>query len=141
MAVGYGRDFFCADFSINGCSLENKANFIHEFTHVYQFQNDDKYRRDKKNSFSFDVRPAYDFVLDNDTLMSDFNTEQQASIIEDFSREFIFGKGDCMTPQGDEKILLRDFVFASFPQTKISCETDAWAKYRKPKTTLSYTRS
>lgn len=65
----------------------NKATFIHELMHVWQYQN--KVYGDLRGrafyeliTHSFDYSSTYSFMLDKNKDLLDYNMEQQASIME-----------------------------------------------------------
>lgn len=131
VATVFAKSVYCKDFSASSCSYGYL--FLHEWAHVEQYD----------DPFTYNIRGdvgggEYQYDLKETSVLFDFEADQQAEIIEDFSKSFIFGNDHCDAPLGKEKKLLRDFVFANFPQTKTSCENNAWAAYKKPKIRLSY---
>lgn len=86
--------------------------FVHEMTHVWQFQHGK-------------VRPdtfcrTYDYDLKPDSKFSDFCIEQQASMVERYSLRFLYpGDMDFMTsvsPESDR--LLKKVVETQFPRAR-----------------------
>jgi len=81
-------DIWCADFSDPGVSKSDKSTFVHEFVHVWQF-----YHGITKLSaiwlglrYITDYGRAYPYDLSDSDDFTDYNIEQQASIIEDWWR-------------------------------------------------------
>jgi hypothetical protein len=79
---------WCADFSDAAVSDEDRSTFIHEFVHVWQY-----YHGITKLSAIWlaarhlgDYEAAYAYDLSDEDDLTDFNIEQQASIIEDWWR-------------------------------------------------------
>ncbi len=83
----FSTRIWCADFSGPGVSIRDKAIFIHEFMHVWQFYHGvhkivgflvqcAKHPINYGNAYPYDLSDSEDLL--------DFNFEQQAAIIEDF---------------------------------------------------------
>ncbi len=79
---------WCADFSDKSVSDSDRGTFIHEFTHVWQY-----YHGITKLSAIWlavrhlgDYSLAYPYDLSDNDDFTDFNIEQQASIVEDWWR-------------------------------------------------------
>jgi len=74
------------DYSIT--TARNKANFIHEMVHVWQYQNKvlDPIGAAVSEWFTngFDTKKSYQYTLDSTYDLTDYKIEQQASIIEDY---------------------------------------------------------
>jgi hypothetical protein len=81
----FSTQIWCADFSDTSADT---STFIHEFTHVWQFY----HGITKLSALWLEVRhlgdyeKAYPYDLSDSDDFTDFNIEQQASIIEDFWR-------------------------------------------------------
>lgn len=80
-------------------ALENSARktlFIHEMTHVWQYQNN---ILDPKNSGvaeffrnAFVYKQAYHYILKEKTTLTDYYMEQQAAIVEEYFRVVNLGE-------------------------------------------------
>lgn len=82
----YIRDCFSADYSQGDAS--DRSFFIHEMTHVWQYQNKvlnpitEAIKLNLKHKFNYSA--AYDFKLDDKKYLTDYNMEQQASIVAEY---------------------------------------------------------
>lgn len=92
---------FSTDYSRGGAQL--RSFFIHEMTHVWQYQN--KILDPVKQAIAltlkhnFNYAAAYPYKLESGKKFTDYNMEQQASIVEDFFMRQHYGletyKGRC----------------------------------------------
>jgi len=82
----YAHDCFKADFSQGDAN--DRAFFIHEMTHVWQYQNKvlnpitEAIKLNFKHKFNYAA--AYEFQLDDKKDLTDYNMEQQASIVAEY---------------------------------------------------------
>jgi len=66
-----------------------RAHFIHEMTHVWQYQNGVNIKREAVKLMlrhKFNYNAAYDYDLDKTTDFKKLNIEQQARLLEDYYR-------------------------------------------------------
>lgn len=83
------------------CDPYTRAHFIHEMTHVWQFQN--KILHPVQAAIELNVRhmfnylAAYPYHLDGTKDLTDYNMEQQASIVQDY---FLLKSENCSLHQG-----------------------------------------
>lgn len=86
----YVDGIYSSDYSRE--SAQRKAFFIHEMTHVWQYQNGILLVGVRSSAiFEMigslgDYGSIYDYVLDAGNDLTDYNLEQQASIVEDYFR-------------------------------------------------------
>lgn len=81
-----GSKNFSVDYS-NADTSQNFNTFVHEMTHVWQFQHKIRnYFRFKK------YPPKYDYYLNANSRFKDFGIEQQATIIGDYAVQFLYPK-------------------------------------------------
>jgi len=109
----YGPRYISADYSQTD-NIFNFGSFVHEMTHIWQNQTSAPHTDDIN----------YDYTLTPQSVFSDFGQEEQASIIEDYARQFLysgknpsprrsFGKDDPRTLP-----LLKKLVEDNFPQAQ-----------------------
>jgi hypothetical protein len=82
----YMRDCYSADYSQG--NIYDSALFIHEMTHVWQYQNKildpiaEAFKLQLKHKFNYAA--AYEFTLDKNKDLTNYGMEQQAAIIEQY---------------------------------------------------------
>jgi len=108
-----GDEFYSPDYSQEK-NLFNFGIFMHEMTHIYQFQNGDL----GNILLHFNV---YGYKLNGKRPFSDYGMEQQAAIIEDYTRLFLYpGQGSTRylkdTPQNE--LFLQRIVERQFPEAR-----------------------
>jgi hypothetical protein len=110
-----------ADYSFETASTQ--AFFIHEMCHVWQYQNDILNviwsAITEQVSHGFDYAAAYPYLLEADKNLTDYDMEQQASIVEDYyrvvKRGITFRQNRCQNTGTDaEKRGLLISVLADF---------------------------
>lgn len=120
-----------------------QGHFIHEMTHVWQYQN--KVLKpivaavELNFRHAFNYMAAYDYTLDARKDLLDYNMEQQASIVQDYFITKTAGhpahRGHCKnacTP--DDKINLFEKVLDKFLHNPhYARQADFPATFRKPK--------
>lgn len=83
---------YYADYSV--LRPQAKAFFIHEMAHVWQYQlnilNPVLAAVGESFSHAFNYDKAYEYTLDANKDLLDYKIEQQASIIEDYMRVFVY---------------------------------------------------
>lgn len=78
----YGKDIAARDYSREGA--ENFGTFVHELTHVWQNQTNDRFTSSyvpEGNKYLYPLEAKYKFT--------DYGTEQQAAMVEDYARRFL----------------------------------------------------
>lgn len=126
----YQDDFSTGD-------VYTQGHFIHEMTHVWQFQN--KVLRpiaaalELNFQFKFNYLAAYDYKLDGTKDLLDFNMEQQASIVQDHFVRTHGGKagyrGNCVGAHTDaDKTTLYQKTLAKFLQNPAYAKRDTFPK-------------
>lgn len=113
----FGRENWSADFS-----REDKNDFgffLHEVTHTWQGQN---------LKFSMKNPGVYDYAIP-DTLakFSDFGTEQQADIIEDYAKRWIHAEGVKEARTAQDTLLMK-VVERQFPRAAYTRDSLARAR-------------
>jgi hypothetical protein len=122
-----------ADFSREK-DAERFGTFIHEQTHVWQFQTNWQYTNttDDDEDDEKDADAKYKYPLDTKWKFSDYGTEQQAAMIEDYARYYLHpAKTLCYLPKvygSGEQLqarlpLLMKIVEDQFPAAKTARET------------------
>lgn len=134
-----------------GCYKDNYAaesetwrgHFIHEMTHVWQFQNKilnpivAAIELNLRHAFNYAA--AYDYVLDAKKDLMDYNMEQQASIVQDYfvlKREgCCFHTGHCKNKEETSgKIALYEQVLEKFLKNPAYAKRSAFLfPKKKPK--------
>ena len=86
----WGKDQKSGDFSQDR-DVDRWATFIHEFTHVWQFQTNRAYTVDDSGDETDinDEYAAYRYPLSSKYKFTDYGVEQQAAIVEDYARRFL----------------------------------------------------
>jgi len=89
----YMRDCFQPDYSQG--NVDDQAFLIHEMTHVWQYQNkilNPVVEAVKLNlKFKFNYSAAYAFQLDEKKELTNYNMEQQASIVAEYFQRKAYG--------------------------------------------------
>ncbi len=122
----WGKGQTSADFSREK-SVDRFATFVHELTHVWQFQTDWQYTvTGDEDDDSKDELVNYKYPLEKKYKFSDYGVEQQAAIIEDYARHFlhpahewyylplVYGEAGARAKEG----LLMKVVEDQFPAAK-----------------------
>lgn len=95
-----------------------RSLFIHEMTHVWQFQNGvlnpvaEAVKLYMKHKFNYAA--AYDFTLDAKKDLTDYEMEQQASIVEKYFLEKREGVRASPYHQADQRVKLYEKVLKNF---------------------------
>jgi len=117
----YGAQYIQEDYSQIVYNIKADSNifnfgcFIHEMTHIWQNQNDVPNK-------ALEGENGYQYTLKAQSTFDDFGWEQQACLIEDYAREFLYpGKNRCAVRsfgKDDPRtlLLLQDVVEKRFPQ-------------------------
>lgn len=114
-----------------------RAHFIHEMTHVWQFQN--KILHPIQAAIELNVRhmfnylAAYAYTLEDGKDLTDYNMEQQASIVQDY---FLLKHEGCTHHQGqcrnaapcDERISLCEKILGRFLENPHYAKRDDFPK-------------
>ena len=120
-----------------------QGTFIHEMTHVWQFQNKilqpiaEAFKLTLKHDFNYTA--AYAYTLDGKKDLLDYNMEQQASIVQDYfamkQDGYYSPWGNCQnTCDDDEKKKLFEKVMEKFIADPGYAKKDTFAKpAAKPK--------
>ncbi len=116
VAVFYGAAQQEKDYSTTAVAM-NFGTFMHEMTHIWQ-------RTSITAAFirTFRRTRKYDYKLTKRSRFSFFGVEQQASIMEDYARRFLYPHGDVpaahidTTPENDA--LLQKVVERKFPAAR-----------------------
>lgn len=127
-------------------SVMTQSLFIHEMTHVWQYQNKvlapiaEAVKLNLEHKFNY--LAAYPYTLDSKKDLLDYNMEQQASIVQDYfaitrePRSAIWGNCEN-TGKTDDKIALYENVLAKFhadpAYAKQAQFPTAMSKKQKPK--------
>ncbi len=117
----YMDDSYSADYAQE--NSRSRGLFIHEMTHVWQFQNGILYpviaatKLQLKHKFNYDA--AYSFHLDETKDLAQYGMEQQASIVQEYflaKHEGVVSKSGRCTNScgGSEKIRLYEKVLEKF---------------------------
>lgn len=135
---GAGAEFWgpaqkSADFSKEKDG-ERFGTFVHEFTHVWQFQTHWQFTNtgaDAELEDPKDPEAQYKYPLQRDYVFTDFSTEQQAAMVEDYARYYlhpsksltylpkVYGHGDALKAKLP---LLKKTVEDQFPAAKAARE-------------------
>jgi hypothetical protein len=112
----YGAKYHEKDYS-KAKDAFNFGTYFHEVTHLQQDQPSAKFRE-------FVPNKHYDYTLHSDSRFDDFYTEQQAAIIEDYARRFLFLHADVPGRRSDKSpssdTLLMKVVEDRFPEARKS---------------------
>jgi len=113
----YGKKHHSDDYSLEESSY-NFGTFIHEITHIWQNQNDEKYT----NGSAEDVEGLsdYKYTLSKKRPFTDYDDEQQGAIIEDYARYFLHSEKETWILDATEENLkvLKNMVETQFPSAK-----------------------
>lgn len=123
-------------------SVMTQSLFIHEMTHVWQYQNKilapiaEAVKLNIKHKFNYTA--AYNYTLDGKKDLLDYNMEQQASIVQDYFMLKICGmqghRGHCQNICSDRaKITLLEKTLAKFLQNPSYAANEAKKNGGKPK--------
>ncbi len=104
-------------------TTRGQSLFIHEMTHVWQYQNKilapiaEAVKLNLKHKFNY--RAAYDYTLEPGKDLTDYNMEQQASIVQDhFALKHKAGSeywSNCLNPEyGQQRMDLYEQVLDKF---------------------------
>ena len=125
----YGEGYHEADYAQTQDAF-NYGLFIHEMTHIWQHKHQLR-SRDLVHRY----KKIYDYELTEKSRFKKFGAEQQAAIIEDYARRFLFPHFKAVsrrienTPENDA--LLKQVVEKKFPaarQTRLALEAKKNAK-------------
>jgi hypothetical protein len=121
-----------------------KSVFIHEMTHVWQYQNKilnpiaSAAQLAVKHKFNYQA--AYDYRLDGKKDLLDYNMEQQAAIVQDYfamKQDGSYAYWGCCQNDGDdtEKRQLFEKVLEKFTADPGYAKSDAFPRFglKKPK--------
>jgi len=110
-----------ADYS-KAHDLSNAGLFVRQLTHVYQEQNQGILRRAFRSTFR---SKKHEYELKAKSRFERFGDAQQASIIEDYARQFIY-RENAVQLSPEKLAQLKKVVEKSFPQarrTRLAVET------------------
>jgi len=102
----YGPQYKVDDYSKTN-NIFNFGTFIHEMTHIWQNQNN------IPSKLLPDGSDIYNYTLTPTSTFSDFGWEQQAKLIENYARTYLYS-----TPVDKEDPLLQKVVEDEFPQAR-----------------------
>ncbi len=136
----YMNDCYAEDYARSGSYM--RSLFIHEMTHVWQFQNKilnpitEAIAEAFKHKFNYSA--AYPYTLDASKDLLDYGMEQQAAIVQDhflLTHEHSTHARDCQNAcSNEEKIELFAKVLEKFHANPSYAKRDAFPKAgKKPK--------
>lgn len=103
---------YCSDFSQEG--LEGRKLFIHEMTHVWQYQNnilDPRLEAVKELIKHFGrYSDTYAYKLDKSKDLTDYNLEQQAHMVEDYYGAKQKAPGERTQDDADREVVMKKFL-------------------------------
>jgi len=103
---------YCNDFSQEG--LEGRKLFIHEMTHVWQYQNnilDPRLEAVKEMIKHFGrYSDTYAYKLDKSKDLTDYNLEQQAHMVEDYYAAKQKAPGERTQEDADREVVMKKFI-------------------------------
>lgn len=124
----YGSIIYSADFAAEK-NIFKYGVFTHEMTHIWQSQN--KGQQSVKGMaktflepFRYDGGEVYRYLLSPKSRFEDFGAEQQASIIEDYTRRFLHSShGSSRHPPAGydtskNDVLLQGVIESRFPEAR-----------------------
>lgn len=114
----WGTDHHSGDYT-KGNDAENFGTFVHELTHVWQNQTNDRFTSSyvpEGNKYLYPLEAKYKFT--------DYGTEQQAAMVEDYARRFLHPSksftwlGEVYDDPESKAALLMKTVETQFPAAK-----------------------
>ena len=139
-AINTSKDTYCDDYDAS----YRKSFFIHEMTHIWQFQHSPSYLGKKlikelaTHHFNY-MAKAYQYDLEDGKPFDDYGLEQQAGIVQDyFAVRFNKGSGfshKCISKIDREEFLKRaeKILAPHFPAIKTSADNKPSSKPNTPK--------
>lgn len=139
---------------MNGCYMDDYAKgdplmrslFIHEMTHVWQFQNKIlepiATAMELSLKFKFNYGASYNYALDGQKDLTDYNMEQQATLVQDYfllrHEKTDEDSGRCQDNLGaDAKLAELEKILARFLQNPSYAKRDSFpplsGKFKPPK--------